>query len=164
MVMLELLKKGTPDNQPVIDINAVIALLCDETRIIDWDDADDALNLLDPSYREDLSTLIATALDQEFSTEARLFAIEAATKIDPDLREVVKFLVKLLKDKENLVRHTVAIALRDCASEDYSLVVPALAEAAKDWHSYLGTQITAFSTLVVLLGSRRAVESLLSLK
>ena len=161
MVMLELLS-GAPDGSrpPRVNLAAAVSLLCDMTRILDWDDVDDTLSLLDTSYEEDIEFLLMTALDRKKNTGARTFAVEAISNIDLRLQTTAPKLATLLQDEDSLLRRTVAIALRECQMKDYDVVIPSLSLAIRDWHSYIGTQITVFSTLASLLGFAGAIKSL----
>jgi len=81
-----------------VDVNRVLELLRDERYEIQWDDCWDTLKYLDVTYKAYLS-LFLEALQFETSF-ARLYAMEALTKIGLSSAELTEAFLPMLKDAD----------------------------------------------------------------
>jgi hypothetical protein len=81
-----------------VNVSRVLELLRNEKYEIEWDDCWETLKLLDSNYRS-CSPLLLEALRFETSF-ARLYAMEALTKIGLSSAEITEAFLPLLKDKD----------------------------------------------------------------
>lgn len=151
---------------PTINIREVIDILRDPKSGAEQDAAYDTVDLLNPSYQDDLPLLFSTARDDsEENNESftRMYAINAILSIEPHLGNIVPLLIELLSDKDDFIRSLSAVALRKCSPDECQLAVPVLVAMAKDWrlNTTVGIQGTAFVTLVKIVGLGKALKLLL---
>lgn len=143
-MLTEFIETGNQENPLRLSLNSILAVLTDEQRIIDWDDAWDTLDYLDSSYHRGLPDLwkIATSADANYT--AKTYVIKAITLIDVGLTQSALAISEILKDADPQLRCEAAEALTTCNQAVVPVVVPALVVAAKDWRSTINAQAAAF--------------------
>lgn len=160
MVALAFLKNNTLLNgEAEVDLPVVIDVLRDVERQYMHDDAYDALDLLNPQYREDLPLLVRTLQDANAGF-ARWFALHAISKIDGHTRDFALLASSVLLDKDQYLRISAIDGIKKCSPQDGIVAVPFLVEAIKDQHTKVAVKVDAMSALTRILGLRLAVKEL----
>lgn len=151
---------------PTINIAEMISILRDYKKDAQHDAAYDTLDVLNPSYQDDIPLLISTAKDssnENSESFARMYAIHAILLVEPHLGNIVPLLTELLSDKDDFIRSLSAVALRKCPPQECQTAIPALVAMAKDWRMNVsvGIQGTALVTLIKIVGFAKAIKLLL---
>lgn len=151
-------------NNEIVDIEEIIKILCDEGRMDEWDSAIDFVYDIGPKDIVELPLLEYTLTNAQTTPEAKIFSIDAISRILPDIDIVVSSLSNALNDEDQLVRSEAAGLLRKSGTKSYSIVLPALIKAIKDNSSYIGTRYSELSVLISLVGYSRAFRLLFGIE